>query len=176
MAVRSVANQIQSGEIDCGLAVGCESMSTHPNRDWKFSDEIMQGGQMAADCVMPMGWTSENVAKDFNISREQMDAFAARSHQRAAAAQAAGKFDAEILPINVPIVSKDGQKTYQVISADDGIRSDSSADKLGKIRSAFPQWAPGATTGGNASQITDGAAAVLLMRRSLANKLGKKVR
>ncbi|EPQ30226.1 uncharacterized protein PFL1_02342 [Pseudozyma flocculosa PF-1] len=175
MAIRAIANGIQAGEIECGLAVGAESMTNHPGRPCRVSDELAQASQEAKDCEMPMGWTSENVAGDFGISRQKMDEFAARSHQRAAAAQAAGKFDAEILPINVPEKAKDGSKSYKVVAADDGIRATTTAEALGKIKPAFPQWAPGNTTGGNASQITDGAAGVLLMRRSLANKLGKKV-
>ncbi|KAK0548161.1 hypothetical protein OC845_003711 [Tilletia horrida] len=172
MAVRAIANQIQAGEIACGLAIGAESMTFHPKRDWKFSEEVIGTNQEAADCVQPMLWTSENVAGDFNISREKMDAFAARSHQRAAAAQAAGKFDAEILPVN----GRDGQNgAKRVFSQDDGIRPTSNVEALAKIKAAAPQWSPSRTTGGNASQITDGAASVLLMRRSLANKLGKRV-
>ena len=171
MAIRSVANQIQAGEIECGLAVGVESMSNHSPETWDFSPEVKGAHAEADDCKMPMGWTSENVAADFAISREKMDAFAARSHQRAAAAQSSGRFDAEILPITVP----DGQGSYKTVSADDGIRASSTPESLAKIKAAFPQWPPGNTTGGNASQLTDGAAGVLLMRRSMANKLGKKV-
>jgi acetyl-CoA acyltransferase 1 len=171
MAIRSIANQIQAGEIECGLAVGIESMSNHPPETWDFSAEVKGANQEADDCKMPMGWTSENVAGDFKISREKMDAFAARSQQRAAAAQSSGRFDAEIFPITVP----DGQGGYKTVRADDGIRAGTTAEALGKIRPAFPDWAPSHTTGGNASQITDGAAGLVLMRRSLANKLGKKV-
>jgi len=174
MAIRTVANQIQNGEMDCGLAVGVESMSNHAPETWDFSPEVKGAHPEANDCAMPMGWTSENVAADFKIPREKMDAFAARSHQRAAAAQASGRFDAEILPITVPEV-RDGQRSYKTVSADDGIRGNSTAEGLAKIKPAFPQWAPSQTTGGNASQLTDGAAGVLLMRRSLANKLGKKI-
>ncbi|CEH16558.1 3-ketoacyl-thiolase [Ceraceosorus bombacis] len=136
--------------------------------------KVENGSQEAFDCKYPMGWTSENVAGDFNIARERMDAWAAQSHQRAAAAQASGAFDAEIIPITA--IEKQGEaRVHKVVSADDGIRSNSSAESLAKIKPAFPQWQPAHTTGGNASQITDGAAGVLLMRRSLANKLGKKV-
>lgn len=177
MAIRTIANQIQAGEISCGLAIGAESMTNHPKRDWKGDPDVLSLSQEAADCTMPMGWTSENVAGDFNISRRAMDEAAARSHQRAADAQSKGKFDAEILPINVPASAErdPSKRTYKVVSADDGVRANSTADALGKIRSAFPQWAPSNTTGGNASQITDGAAAVILMRRSLAKQLGKKI-
>lgn len=175
MAIRTIANQIQSGEIECGLAVGAESMTHGPRTGPQYSDEIKAASQEAADCELPMGWTSENVAGDFGISRQKMDEYAARSHQRAAEAQAAGKFDAEILPLHVPDISKDGTKKYKVVAADDGIRVGTTAETLGKIKPAFPQWAPAQTTGGNASQITDGAAGVILMRRSLANKLGKRI-
>ncbi|KDN41055.1 thiolase [Tilletiaria anomala UBC 951] len=177
MAIRTVANQIQAGEINCGLAVGAEAMTSHSKHEWAFDEDVTSINQEATDCVMPMGWTSENVAKDFNISRRAMDEFAARSHQRAAAAQKAGKFDAEIMPINVPANSEKGpgKRQYKIVSADDGIRPNSSVDSLGKVRAAFPQWEPSNTTGGNASQITDGAAAVLLMRRSYAKQLGKKI-
>jgi acetyl-CoA acyltransferase 1 len=175
MAIRSVANQIQAGEIDCGLAMGVESMTTVDPAPTGFSPEVEGARQAAQDCKMPMGWTSENVAADFNISREAMDSLAARSHARAAAAQSSGKFDAEIFPITVPVKLPDGTKSYTTVSADDGIRANSTVEGLGKIKPAFPQWAPSQTTGGNASQLTDGAAGVVLMRRSLAKKLGKRI-
>ena len=149
-----------------------------PAAQWGYSPEVSGANQEAADCKMPMGWTSENVAGDFNISREKMDAFAARSHQRAAAAQASGRFDAEIFPITVPVSldgGKGGEKTYATVSKDDGIRANSTPEGLAKIKPAFPQWAPAQTTGGNASQLTDGAAGILLMRRSMAQKLGKPI-
>lgn len=175
MAIRSVANQIQAGEIDCGLAMGCESMTFVDAAPTGFSPEVEDAIQSAKDCKMPMGWTSENVAGEFNISREKMDSFAARSHQRAHQAQSLGKFDAEIMPITTPVKLPDGSTTYTTVSQDDGIRSTSTPEGLAKIKSAFPQWSPSQTTGGNASQITDGAAGVVLMRRSLARKLGKRI-
>ena len=120
-----------------------------------------------------MGWTSENVAGDFNISREDMDAFAARSFQRAEHAAKAGYFAKEIVPINAMVKNPStGVRERVIISADDGIRPGTTKESLGKVRSAVPQWAPGHTTGGNASQITDGAAAVLLMTRRKAEQLG----
>ncbi|CAE6532291.1 unnamed protein product, partial [Rhizoctonia solani] len=119
----------------------------------------------------PMGWTSENVAQDFNITREDMDELAALSHKRASEAQRTGKFT-EIVPVEGFSKSESGERTRIIVDKDDGIRHDSTAAALGKIRSAFPQWGGGKTTGGNASQITDGAAAVLLMRRKKAEELG----
>ena len=121
-----------------------------------------------------MGWTSENVAEDFSISREDMDDFAAKSFQRAEAAQKAGVFATEIVPLAVPSKNSSGDKTTIIIDHDDGVRAGTTAASLAKIRPAFPQWG-GKTTGGNASQITDGAAAVLLMKRGKAQELGLKI-
>ena len=123
-----------------------------------------------------MGWTSENVAQDFNISREKHDFYAATSFQRAEKAQKEGWFKEEIIPIET--IQKDhktGEETNVIITKDDGIRYGTTIESLGKIREAFPQWGIGATTGGNASQITDGAGAVLLMRRSTAEALGQPI-
>lgn len=175
MAIRTVANQIHAGEIDCGLAAGIESMTNHPKREIKISEDVAAASQQAAHCEMPMGWTSENVAADFGISRQEMDAFASRSHSRASHAQRAGQFRGEILPIQALFINPDGTKRYKVITEDDGIRHDTTPEGLAKIKPAFPQWAPGQTTSGNSSQLTDGGAALILMRRSLANKLGVKI-
>lgn len=129
---------------------------------------------------MPMGWTSENVSKDFNISRERMDELAALSHQRAGKAQASGFFDSEIVPMvafqkpSTPAAAgaPAAARVEVIVDKDDGIRPDSTAAGLSKIRAAFPQWGNGTTTGGNASQITDGVASVLMMKRSKAEELG----
>jgi len=123
-----------------------------------------------------MGWTGENVAREFNISREDMDEFAARSFQRAEAAEKARYFTKEIVPFTA--YQKDaatGARKKVTVSKDDGIRYGTTKDTLLKIRSAFPQWPPARTTGGNASQVTDGAAAVLLMTRKKAEELGLRV-
>lgn len=130
-----------------------------------------------------MGWTSENVSKDFNITRQRMDELAAASMQRASRAQQSGLFDTEILPIeafqkpNAPAASDApaAERVKVLVSKDDGIRHDTTKEGLAKIRSAFPQWGNGTTTGGNASQITDGAAGVLLMKRSKAEALGLEI-
>lgn len=112
-----------------------------------------------------MGITSENVAKDFGISRAAQDEFAAQSQQKAAAAQKAGKFTNEIAPIMVK--SEDG--THKLIDKDDGIRDGVTKETLAKLKPAFDQ--NGCTHAGNASQVSDGAAAVVLTRRSNAEKL-----
>lgn len=171
MAVASIANAIRAGQIQVGLAVGVESMSSNPDDGApKLSDEIM-AHPAAHDSTMRMGWTSENVAADFGVTREQMDAFAAtsvffarapgkcahpilRSFQRAERAQALGYFDKEIVPLEAFI--KDpatGERKRTIVSRDDGVRPGTTAEGLGKIRPAFPQWQPACTTGGNASQV-----------------------
>lgn len=117
----------------------------------------------------------------FGITRERMDELAAASHQRAFSAQKNGRFS-EIMPISVlqhpagaPATSSAEQRVRVTVSEDDGIRGTSTKEALGKIRSAFPQWGNGTTTGGNASQITDGVAGVLLMTRRKAEELGLEI-
>jgi acetyl-CoA acyltransferase 1 len=173
MAVTTIANQIRSGQIEVGLAIGAESMSENPDAGGPSQSPDIACHQAAADCPKPMGWTSENVAANFQISREEMDEFAASSFQRAEAAANAGVFDDEIVPFNV--WQKDattGERKRVVVTRDDGIRPGTTKESLGKLRSAFPQWGNSSTTGGNASQITDGVAAVLLMTRRKAETLG----
>ncbi|KAL7551390.1 hypothetical protein ACHAWF_018154 [Thalassiosira exigua] len=108
----------------------------------------------AMDCLIPMGVTSENVSKRYRLKRETLDEFAARSHQKAAKAQSLGKFKAEIVPVGE-------------IAEDDGIRPSTTAAKLAKLKPVFDKK-NGSTTAGNSSQLTDGAAAVLLMSREEA--------
>ncbi|KAJ9261167.1 hypothetical protein DTO207G8_317 [Paecilomyces variotii] len=176
LAIQNVANQIIAGSIDVGIAVGAESMSTCPdNGAPKMSDAILSH-RLAGQNTQPMGQTSENVAGQFSISREQMDAFAAKSFQKAERAQKAGWFDEEIVPVRTKVKDpKTGEVKEVVVNRDDGVRYGTTPEGLSKIRAAFPQWAPSNTTGGNASQITDGAAAVLLMKRSRAQQLGQPI-
>lgn len=122
-----------------------------------------------------MGWTSENVGADFALTRDEMDDFAAKSYQKAEHAQKAGYFDAEIVPFTAYKKDATGNREQVIITKDDGIRYGTTKESLGKIRAAFPQWGNSLTTGGNASQITDGAAAVLLMTRRKAQELGLTV-
>lgn len=132
--------------------------------------------EIAGQNTQPMGQTSENVAGDFGISREKMDEFAALSFQRAEKAQKAGWSKDEIVPIKTTIKDpKTGEVKEVVVDIDDGVRYGTTKESLGKIRVAFPQWKPSFTTGGNASQITDGAAAILLMKRSKAQELGQPI-
>lgn len=135
-----------------------------------FSEKILQN-QEAEDCLIPMGITSENVAEDYNIPRSVQDEFSAKSFQKAAAAQKAGKFTSEIVPVPTKIVDPKTEQEKQVtIDSDDGIRDGVTAQSLAKLKPAFKD--NGTTHAGNASQVSDGAAAVLLARRSVAKKLG----
>jgi acetyl-CoA acyltransferase 1 len=118
-----------------------------------------------------MGVTSENVAHRFGVSRQEQDQAAADSHRKAAAATAAGKFKDEIIPVNTKIVDpKTGEEKPVTISVDDGIRPGTSASSLAKLKPVFKK--DGTTTAGNSSQVTDGAGAVLLMKRSVAIRKG----
>lgn len=166
LAIQNIANQIIAGSIDVGIAVGVESMSTNPDGGAPDLGAKVNNHEIAKQNNMPMGQTSENVAGQFGISREKMDEFAAWSYQKAEKTQKAGLFKDEIVPV---------QTSAGTVDQDDGIRYGTTAESLGKIRKAFPQWAPSHTTGGNASQITDGAAAVLLMKRSRAESLGQTI-
>jgi len=176
MAVNVISNAIRAGQIEVGLAVGSESMTANPDSGAPPLSKDILDNKLAKDATMPMGWTSENVAEDFNVSRGDMDEFAARSFQRAESAQKAGHFAKEIVPFFVP--QKDpatGELRNVLVDKDDGIRYETTKESLAKIRPAFPHWGGGKTTGGNASQITDGAAAVLLMTRRKAEELGLKI-
>ncbi|KAG8791157.1 3-ketoacyl-CoA thiolase with broad chain length specificity [Ceratobasidium sp. 428] len=172
-AVSQIANEISTGQIDIGIGAGVESM-THGYgagvMPAAFSDAVM-ANQESADCLIPMGITSENVAAQFKISRETQDAFAAHSFKKAAAAQKAGNFKSEIVPVKTKLVDpKTGEEKEIVVDRDDGVREGVTAESLAKLKPAFSKT--GSTHAGNASQVSDGAAAVLLARRSVAQKLG----
>jgi len=124
--------------------------------------------QKAQDTLVPMGITSENVAERYNISREKQDKMAMESHAKAAKAQAEGRFNGEIIAVRTKLVDKEGNETAAVIDKDDGIRAGTTMETLKKLRPAFQEG--GTTTAGNSSQVSDGAAAVLLARRSAAKR------
>jgi acetyl-CoA acetyltransferase len=168
--VQDIANQIAAGDIDVGLAIGAESLTfAGPRLTRPFAKEILDADQHAADCMNPMGQTSEAVAEEFGITREMQDAYAAESHQRAEHAQRSGWFDDEIVPITVV---KDGEEI--TFTKDEGPRWGTTAESLSKVRPAFPEFG-NRSTGGNSSQLTDGAGAILLMRRSKAMELGQPI-
>jgi len=171
-AFANIAGYIRAGYITIGLAAGVESMSLHSfDAGVGKLNEALFSNKEAADCLLPMGITSENVAAQYGVTREDQDAFAAQSQARAAAAQKQGLFVEEIVPLTVNVKDKDGNVSQVVINADDGIR-ETTAESLAKLRPAFKK--DGSTTAGNSSQVSDGAAAVLVMTRREANKRGLK--
>ena len=159
-AVQDIANQISMGSIECGLAIGAESMSAGDDRLEKpFHEEIIKN-QEALDCMQPMGQTSENVGKDFDISREAQDRYAAESYGRAERAQKAGWFDDEIVPIKTVVKDpKTGEEKEVTLTKDEGPRWGTTFESLQKIRPAFPQYGD-RSTGGNSSQVTDGGMSI----------------
>ncbi|KAH8170994.1 3-ketoacyl-CoA thiolase, peroxisomal [Sarocladium implicatum] len=170
-----IANQIKTGMIDVGIGAGVESMSTQygPQAVTEFSEKF-ENDEAAASCKVPMGVLSEDMARDLKIDRAAQDAFAASSYQKAVKAQKAGLFDQEIAPLRATFEDpKSGEKKEITVARDDGIRDGITAESLGKIRPAFAK--DGSIHAGNASQISDGAAAVLLMRRSTAERLGQTI-
>ncbi|KAJ7070343.1 acetyl-CoA acetyl transferase [Mycena belliarum] len=172
-AISQIANQIKAGMMDIGIGAGVESMTKGYGAAAMppgYSEAVLST-QEAADCLIPMGITSENVAADYGISREVQDAFAAHSFQKAAKAQKEGRFKAEILPIEVTWIDpKTEEEKKVVVDFDDGVRDGVTKESLAKLKPAFSK--DGSTHAGNASQVSDGAAAVLLARRSVAKKLG----
>merc|ERR1719336_522342 len=135
----------------------------------KLSQGIMKN-DLAAACMIPMGITSENVAGAYKIPREKQDALAVASHAKAVAAQKSGLFDSEIVPVKTAVKDKEGNQKEVTISKDEGPREGTTAEGLGKLKPAFKPG--GSTTAGNSSQVSDGAALVLLARRSAAKELG----
>jgi len=171
--VANVASAIKAGIIDIGLAGGVESMSNYGMTDGldfnKFSSAILDN-EMAGACMLSMGITSENVAAKWGISRLTQDTMAAESHRRAIAAQKAGYFDSEIVPVLAKVKDANGNVKEVLVKLDEGPRADTTAESLGKLKPAFQ--AGGSTTAGNSSQTSDGAALVLLARRSVAKQMG----
>lgn len=174
-AIADIAASIKAGYIDIGIAAGLESMSNNSMRvkgKLQVSDEIKMNND-ALNCLLPMGITSENVAQEFDVSREEQDRFSYNSHQRAFKASET-VFKDEILPIKTSVKDKKTGNVKQiVVDKDDGIRPNTTIEGLSKLKPVFKKG--GSTTAGNASQLTDGASALLLMKRSKATQLGLRV-
>jgi len=179
-AVHLAAQAIQSGDADIIIAGGQESMSNSahvmPNSRTgqrmgpiTMVDTMIKDGLWDAFNDYHMGITAENLAEKFDISREAQDAFAAASQQKAVAAQEAGKFDDEIIPITVPQRKGDDL----IINKDEGPRAGTTAEKLAGMRPAFKK--DGTVTAANASSLNDGAAAVMLASKEKAQELGLTV-
>jgi acetyl-CoA acyltransferase 1 len=175
-AVMNAAYSIRCKQIDIAIAGGVESMSMYDMNSLvdaeKVSDEVFNNPR-AANCMIPMGITSENVVEKFGIDRKTQDQFAVESHKKAALAQKNGLYDEEIVPIVTKVKDKSGESKDVTVTKDDGIREDAKIEGLQKLKAAFKQG--GTTTAGNSSQVTDGAAGVLLMRRSVAIKNGSSI-
>jgi acetyl-CoA acyltransferase len=167
--------KIRSGQADCIVAGGTESMSLVPTSGWK-TVPAYSVASVTPDYYLGMGLTAEAVAKQFNVSREDQDQFALRSHQRAHEAIEKGYFKPGILPITIEEVfvdakSKKQKKTY-VVDTDEGVRAYTSMEALGKLKPVFA--AGGTVTAGNSSQTSDGAAFVIVMGEKMVNELGIK--
>ncbi|KAK7530591.1 beta ketoadipyl CoA thiolase, TH2 [Phyllosticta citribraziliensis] len=176
-AITGIAHSIAVGQIDVGIGAGMESMTRNygsraiPTQLWsELRDSPVKD---ARDCIMNMGLTAENVAERYRVNRQDQDAFAAHSQQKAARAQKSSLFDAEIVPVRTrtipnPEVPEDTQDI--IVREDDGIRPTTTVEKLSTMKPAFKP--DGTSTAGNSSQVSDGAAAALMMRRSTAQALG----
>jgi acetyl-CoA acyltransferase len=167
--------KIQSGMAHCIIAGGTESMSLVPTVGWKTVPNYSVAST-TPDYYLGMGLTAEAVAKEFNVSREDQDAFALRSHHRAIEAIRNGYFKEGILPINVEEVYVDEkgkkQKRSYTIDTDEGPRADTSPEALAKLKPVFA--AGGSVTAGNSSQTSDGAAFVIVMSETMVKELGLK--
>merc|ERR1719310_580757 len=135
----------------------------------KFSKNIADV-PMAMACMVPMGITSENVAEKYGVSKEKQNQLAVDSHAKALAAQKQGLFTSEIVPVTTKVKDKEGKETQVTVSTDEGPRAGTTLEGLMKLNPAFKPG--GSTTAGNSSQVSDGAAMVLLARRSEAKKMG----
>ncbi|RNF40548.1 acetyl-CoA C-acetyltransferase [Planococcus salinus] len=175
--VQLAAQAIYAGDADIIVAGGMENMSQAPYLlqkardgfrmgDQKVIDSMLSDGLMCAFGDCHMGNTAENLNDRYGISREDQDAFAARSQARAAAAIDAGKFEDEIVPVEIP--QRKGEPV--IFKEDEYVKRESTAEKLAKLRPAFKK--DGSVTAGNASGINDGAAAVVVMSKEKADELG----
>ena len=167
--------KIRSGMADCIIAGGTESMSLVPTAGWK-TVPAYSITKDEPDYYLSMGLTAEAVAKEFTVSREDQDAFAYNSHQKAMKAIQNGYFKSGILPINVEEVylNEKGKKATRsyLVDTDEGVRADTSVEVLGKLKPAFAIG--GSVTAGNSSQTSDGAAFALVMSERMINELGLK--
>src|ERR1700730_3118375 len=165
-AAHFAAQGVMAGAYDVVIAAGVESMTRTPMGSSLLPGSIPFGPKVLARYdLVPQGISAELIAEKWGISREDNDTFSVESHRRATRATQEGRFDREIVP--VAVVTEDGSERMTV---DEGIRPDSSLETLGKSKPAFK--ADGVVTAANSSQITDGAAAVLIMSEEKANSLG----
>jgi len=187
-AVMLAAQAIRAGDLQVAVAGGQESMSNAPHYvygmragvkigDQQMVDGMIRDGLWCGTCGVHMGGHAEHTARKGGVSRADQDAFAAASHRKAVAAQEAGKFAAEMVPVEVP-----GRKGPTVVDADEGPRRDTTAETLAKLRPAFAKDAPTdmdadslSVTAGNASSLNDGAAALLVTSEDYARAHGLRI-
>src|ERR671926_1177937 len=172
-SIAIAADRIRTGAAEVIVAGGLETMSLIP-----MGGHVIRPNPYLVehypDFYLNMGLATENVARKYEVSREEQDAFALRSHRRAAAAQDEGRFDEEIVPLKVTFeeLNEKGRKTTREVTfdKDEGVRRDTSSEGLAKLKPAF--HAKGTITAGNASQMSDGAAAAVVMSEDRARELG----
>jgi acetyl-CoA acyltransferase len=171
-SIAHVANAIQADQIEIGIGAGVESMSMVPMMGYKFSPNP-QFAMELPQYYTNMGLTAENVSLKYGITREQQDEFALKSNQKAANAVDSGRFDPELIPLDVEVVDyADGKAVKRSfrVKRDEGPRGDSTLDGLAKLKPAFKEG--GFVTAGNSSQMSDGASAVMVMSAEKAVELG----
>ena len=178
-AMHFAAQGVMAGQYDVVIAAGVEVMSLVPMGATAGSGVGMPFGPLVGERyapkggLVPQGIGAEMIAERWGLSREDVDAFSASSHQKAARATAEGRFEKEILPVSLKHKDKETGKVTEsdeLVTADEGIRPDSTTESLGKLKPAFKP--DGLITAGNSSQITDGASAVLIMSEEKAAALG----
>ena len=178
-ALHFAAQGVMAGAYDIVVAAGVESMTRTPmgssivrELGYPFGPRMMNRYKPKGG-IVGQGIGAEMIADQWDISREQLDAFSVQSHQRAARATAEGRFDNEIVPVSIR--DDEGNDTDDQLSADEGIRPDSTVEALAKLKPAFKPEG-GKITAGNSSQITDGSSAVLIMSEEKASELGLRPR
>ncbi len=174
-SIAHAAFGIMAGQVDCVIAGGTESMTMVPMTGLKFSPNPVLASEWPG-AYLGMGLTAENVAEKYGVSRVDQDEFSFNSHMKAIQAIKSGLFDPEIVPIQVDLVEYDKpgevRKKSFSFKRDEGPRADTTLEALAKLKPAFKEG--GTVTAGNSSQVSDGAAAVMIMSRAKAESLGLK--
>jgi len=169
-SIAHAAQAISAGYFDAAIAGGVEVMSMVPMTGYKFSPDQTLADEYP-EAYTSMGITAENVSERYKITREMQDEFALKSNQKAHKAVESGRFDEEIVPLDIEIVTPAGTKQI-TFKRDEGPRGDTSLDLLARLRPAFKLG--GTVTAGNSSQMSDGAAGVIIMSKAKADALGLK--
>ena len=174
-SIAHAAYAILAGQIEVAIAGGTESMTMVPMTGYKFSPNPGFAAE-SPDVYTNMGLTAENVSAKYNVTRADQDQFAFGSHQKAARAVDSGRFDPELVPVDVTVVELDGEgkkvSRSFTVKRDEGPRADTSVEALARLRPAFKEG--GTVTAGNSSQMSDGAAGVIIMSGEKAAVLGLK--